>query len=136
MIKLFILLLFVCVNSVAETSSEILYKELKNIPDNELAMCRTKSNDFWFFCSLNRKTYYNCKVGLGSKFTIKKCEPVACVPCNETKTPVKEPVNTPVKTQASNPVLDVFKKSTENKKPEPVKPKISNPLLDALKIKY
>ena len=95
---------------MAETSSEILYKELKNIPDNELAMCRVKSNDFWFFCSLNRKTYYNCNVGLGSKFTLPKCKPVQCEPCNETKKPVKEPVKAP----ASNPLLDAILKSREN----------------------
>ena len=126
---IFIFLMLIFSNSMAETSSEILYKELKNIPDNELAMCRVKSNDFWFFCSLNRKTYYNCNVGLGSKFTLPKCKPVPCTKCDcEQEAPVKEPVKAP----ASNPFLDAFKRATDEKESESVEPKQTNPLLDAI----
>ena len=125
---IFIFLMLIFSNSMAATSSEILYKKLKNIPDNELAMCRVKSNDFTFLCALNTRNYYNCKYMIGTKFTLPKCKPVQCEPCNETKKPVKEPVKAP----ASNPFLDAFKKATDEKESESVKPKQTNPLLDAI----
>ena len=107
-------------------SNDIALTKLTNVPDNAIAACTVKSNDFAFLCVLNKKNYYSCKFMIGSKFTLPKCRPVPCTKCD----------CEPTKTPANNPFLNAINKATENKKPEPVKPKISNPLLDALKIKY
>lgn len=71
---------------------------LDNIPDNEIAACKVKSNDFVFLCHLNTKNYHSCKFMLGTQFDLPTCKP-----CEEKS--VVEKVNTPA---PSNPLLDLF----------------------------
>ena len=107
-------------------SNDITLTKLTNVPDNAIAACKVKSNDFAFLCVLNKKNYYNCKFAIGSKFTLPECKPVPCTKCD------CEPKKEPVKAPANNTFLDAFKKATDKKEPEPVKPKQSNPFLDAI----
>lgn len=92
----------------AKTPTEQLLADLKNVPKNELASCRVKSNDFVFFCHLNRRNYYNCKIGLGMQFTLPKCEPVAC------KSDTGNTVKSPEIKSISNLFLDAILKSKQN----------------------
>ena len=105
-ILLVVLLLFLSIITVHSGEAEQLIINLENVPENELAICTVKTNDFQFFCWLNRQNYYNCKVGLGTKFTLPKCKPVACVPCTKKET---EPISV-VKPKVSNPFIDLLLK--------------------------
>lgn len=71
---------------------------LDNIPDNEIAACKVKSNDFVFLCHLNAKNLHSCKFMLGTQFDLPTCKP-----CEEKS--VVEKVN---QTAPSNPLLDLF----------------------------
>ena len=97
----FLLFLFLLLPFNVSGHNEELLTNLNNIPANELALCKVKSNDFVFFCALNKRIPYNCKVGLGMKFTLPKCKPIS-----EEKT---EPISEE-KPKVTNPLLDLLLK--------------------------
>lgn len=92
-------------------SNEIKYTKLIDIPDNELATCRVKSNDFVFLCHLNIKTLYNCKFAIGTMFT-----PPVCKECDKPFVKSKT-VLTPNTTTHTvpNPLLDAIRKMQTEK---------------------
>lgn len=101
-IILSVLLLLTASYSMADERQELMSR-LDKIEGGDVAMCRMKDDSLWFICSMNKRNYYNCRIGLAGKFTLKKCEPVACAPCKtETVSPVAKGV--------SNPLLDLFLK--------------------------
>lgn len=75
---------------------------LDNIPDNEIAACKVKSNDFTFLCHLNTKNYHSCKFMIGATFDLPKCEPYT----EKKEIPV---VVIEQKQEPYNPFLDAFR---------------------------
>lgn len=121
-VLLLMAMILICSNTPANaaTECEAILENLRNKKQDETAICRMKTDDFVFFCTLDKDNYRNCRVGFGINYTLPSCKPVACVetdrdcePGDEKLVPADEPPTNQEQPPRSNPLLDLLNGKTQ-----------------------